>query len=481
MAGFVSRLESATRWFPVSMPLVERKLVRKLDWLVLPYACLSFFVKYLDVSALTNAYVSGMKQDLDLSGNRLNYINAAYEVGYVVFQIPSNMVLIKYPAQYYLPAAEIFWGLFTLGTAFVQTYEQLVVMRFFVGLSATSCYVGLVHVVNSWYRKEELGRRNALFWIANPIGQMFAGYLQAAAYTHLNNNHGLQGWRWLFIICTVITIPIALLGFLIFPDMPERTKSRFLNTEEKALANKRLQEEGFKPSTGLNKTIIKRIFTSWRFYAFVLLLVIFCNMTYSEATPFILWLDSQPDKYPVALVNNLSTVTNGAAVAGALMMSFYSDIRGSRTEPIILSGILCIFANLVLSIWNIPDGLKFFAYISVGWSYGTIPVLIAWTAEGLAGDSEVRALTLASYNCVGEITSLVVPLVAWPVSKAPGFRGGFIWATVLSVFYLFNVAWIVIKQKRSNKKITMAEEQGSGEEDTVVTDQLTIQGEVTKL
>ncbi|KAJ5196294.1 hypothetical protein N7449_006773 [Penicillium cf. viridicatum] len=79
MAGFISRLESATRWFPVSMSLAERKLVRKLDWLVLPYACLSFFVKYLDVSALTNAYVSGMKQDLDLSGNRLNYINAACE------------------------------------------------------------------------------------------------------------------------------------------------------------------------------------------------------------------------------------------------------------------------------------------------------------------------------------------------------------------------------------------------------------------
>lgn len=54
-----------------------------------------------------------------------------------------------YRAQYYLPAAEIFWGMFTLGTAFVKNYEQLVVMRFFVGLSATSCYVGLVHVVNS--------------------------------------------------------------------------------------------------------------------------------------------------------------------------------------------------------------------------------------------------------------------------------------------------------------------------------------------
>lgn len=44
---------------------------------------------------------------------------------------------------------EVLWGLFTLGTAFVQDYKQLVVMRFFVGLCATSCYVGLVHIINS--------------------------------------------------------------------------------------------------------------------------------------------------------------------------------------------------------------------------------------------------------------------------------------------------------------------------------------------
>ncbi|KAJ5739723.1 hypothetical protein N7533_012507 [Penicillium manginii] len=405
MSGFISKLEKATRWLPEGISTEERSLVHKLDLLILPYACLSFFVKYLDVSALTNAYVSGMKEDLDLYGNRLNYINAAYEVGYVIFQIPSNLVLIKYPAQYYLPAAELFWGMFTLGTAFVKSYEQLVVMRFFVGLSATSCYVGLVHVVNSW----------------------------------------------LFIICTVITIPVAILGFFIFPDMPDRTKSRYLNEEEKALARKRLVDEGFRPSTGLKKDLFKRVLASWRFYAFVSTLVIFCQMTYAEATPFILWLDSQPDKYPIALVNNLSTVTNGAAAAGALIMSFYSDIRGSRLEPIILSGVLCIFTNLVLSIWNIPDGLKFFAYISVGWSYGTIPVLITWTAEGLANDLELRAVSFATYNTIAEICGLVIPLVAWPVSKAPGFRGGFIWATSISFLYLLTVSFTIFKLRHSRK------------------------------
>jgi MFS transporter, ACS family, pantothenate transporter len=149
--------------------------------------------------------------------------------------------------------------------------------------------------------------------------------------------------------------------------------------------------------------------------------------TYPDGTPFILWLDSQPGKYDVALVNNIGTVTNAFALVSALVSSYYTDMCGKRHEPIILAGGLCIFANVVLSIWHIPDGLKFFAYFSIGWSYGTIPVLIAWTAENLSNDLEARAITLATYNTLGEITSLVVPLVAWQVLHAPAFKGGFIW------------------------------------------------------
>lgn len=150
-------------------------------------------------------------------------------------------------------------------------------------------------------------------------------------------------------------------------------------------------------------------------------------MVYASGTPFILWLSSQPDKYSVPLVNNIGTITNAVAVVSALSTSYYTDIRGKRWEPLVLAGILCVFSNLVLSIWSIPDGLKFFAYISVGWAQGAVAVIIAWTAESLAEDLEVRAITLATYNTFGEVTALVVPLVAWQVSHAPTFRGGFIW------------------------------------------------------
>ena len=56
--------------------------------------------------------------------------------------------------------------------------------------------ISAAHILPRWYKKNELGRRNALFWIANPLGSMFAGYLQAAAYRNLNNVHSLEGWRY---------------------------------------------------------------------------------------------------------------------------------------------------------------------------------------------------------------------------------------------------------------------------------------------
>ena len=75
-------------------------------------------------------------------------------------------------------------------------------------------------VVGSWYTPRELGKRSVIFWLAGSIGQMFSGFLQAAAYRNLHNVHGLPGWRWLFIIDAIITIPIAILSYFFLPDLP---------------------------------------------------------------------------------------------------------------------------------------------------------------------------------------------------------------------------------------------------------------------
>ncbi len=192
------------------------------------------------------------------------------------------------------------------------------------------------------------------------------------------------------------------------------------------MARERLLEDGFGPALGLTKAVVVKLLRNWRFYAYVILLLFFCQMGWASGTPFILWLYSQPDVYSVPQVNNISTITPAMMAISCLVTSYYSDIRGNRHEILIVTGILCVFANIVLAVWDIPVGLKFFAYIVNGWTNGICPVIIAWTCEGLAKDPEARAITLAVYNTLGEVTILVVPLIAWKVTDAPKYRGGFI-------------------------------------------------------
>jgi ACS family pantothenate transporter-like MFS transporter len=99
----------------------------------------------------------------------------------------------------------------------------------------------------SWYKEPELGKRGAIFSSSAQVATIFSGVLQglqfflyisfdlrgfsASIYQNLNGLHGLAGFRWLFIICGAITGPIALYGFLFFPDTPETTSARYFSAE----------------------------------------------------------------------------------------------------------------------------------------------------------------------------------------------------------------------------------------------------------
>ncbi|KAK9447737.1 major facilitator superfamily domain-containing protein [Limtongia smithiae] len=448
---FFAWLDVVTGWYPAEMSMEERNLVRKIDTLVLGYCCLAFFTKYLDVSALSNAYVSGMETDLDLTGNRLNYINAVYQVGYCTFQIPSNILITRLPSQYYLPTAEIIWGLFTLGTAFVKSYEQLLALRFFVGFGATACYVGCLHIVNCWYKRVELGRRNAIYYSAMPLGTMVAGYLQSALL-NLDGSHGLRGWQWLFIVCAIITIPIAAFGYLFFPDVPEKTTSRWFSQREKELAFNRLRGDGFEASKGLSKELFFRVLKTWQFWVFIFMGNLFWLAPYGSSTPFLLWLDDL-GTYSDGAVNNLSTVTSAVSIVSALLSAVYSDWRRNRWEMMLLAGVLMLVGNVMLLVWNMSKPALFAAFMLLGISNGPGNLVIVWAAETFAHDLEARAITLASINATNCMLYLVVPLGAWQTVDAPRYFAGYISSVCMSAVQVLLIPVAVFFQRRDERRL----------------------------
>lgn len=121
-------------------------------------------------------------------------------------------------------------------------------------------------MLGSWYTPQEIGKRAMVFWLAGSIGTMFSGFLQAAAYTNLNGHGGLAGWRWLFIVDGIITVPLALMGYLFFPNMPYGKKTWWINDKEHTLSIQRMEAIGRAGKQPWTRAKAKKIFTSWHTY-----------------------------------------------------------------------------------------------------------------------------------------------------------------------------------------------------------------------
>ncbi|CCH45851.1 putative transporter SEO1 [Wickerhamomyces ciferrii] len=143
----IRALRSMFVWYPANYSIEERKLLFKLDLIILVYGCTSFFAKFLDQTNITNAYVSGMKEDLSLYGNELNWLNITYFSGYVLGQIPF-LLLMSRPkiSKYVLPTLEIFYGVCTFGQSRVTNVDQLYAIRFLVGFWESPSFGGIHYI-----------------------------------------------------------------------------------------------------------------------------------------------------------------------------------------------------------------------------------------------------------------------------------------------------------------------------------------------
>lgn len=142
-------------WDTAGASREERRFLFKLDATLLTFCTLGMFIKWIDTSNITNAFVSGMKEDLDLYGNECNYIVVAWTIGYIIGQLSSNSILTRVPARIWIPFQEIGWTMFTFALASTKSYRALLGLCFVVGLFEAVCWPALYYVLGSWCNKRE--------------------------------------------------------------------------------------------------------------------------------------------------------------------------------------------------------------------------------------------------------------------------------------------------------------------------------------
>ncbi|KAK1722251.1 hypothetical protein CaCOL14_005890 [Colletotrichum acutatum] len=414
-------------WYPSHYSKEEKKLLRKLDSILLSLCCLMFFLKWLDSANINHAYVSGMEEDLKLTGNQYSLFGTFYNIGYLIFEIPSMMIISRpHLTRWYLPTMECLWSITTFVQCKLRNEYDIYGIRFLLGVLETPAATGAIYLLTSWYRSDELFKRAGVWYVSSNVGAMFGGYLQAAAYNNLNGVAGMAGWRWLFIIDGIISLPISIAGFFLFPGLPTSPKVWWLTDAEQKLAQARMRDDGVKESKRIGKRMLKRVFTHWHFYLAVFTYVFFQCTSY-VAGQMALWLKHEATlhgTYTVAEINVIPTGVQAISIVAGVVATSLCMIYPIWAVMCVVAGIL-FFANVCLLIWDIPTGLHFAAYYMLGLTSCFTPIFFPWINMIMKDDNEARAFTTGAMMTCGWIFFSFYPITVFPKLEAPKWRKGF--------------------------------------------------------
>ncbi|PLB44216.1 vitamin H transporter [Aspergillus steynii IBT 23096] len=220
-------------------PELEKKLLRKLDWRVIPALWFLFLISFMDRSNIGNAKIAGMTKELNLVGNQYNLAVTMFTVAYVIFGMPANLLVKKFGPKM-LVLYMFTWGLFVMGQGLTKNATGLIACRFFMGMCEAGFVPGCAYLIGSYYKRDEFLRRYAIFFSANMAAGAFNG-LFSSLLTGLNMS-GYAGWRWLFLLEAIITMGVSIVCYWIVVPFPE--DATFLTADEKALLLARLEADG---------------------------------------------------------------------------------------------------------------------------------------------------------------------------------------------------------------------------------------------
>ncbi|EPE06679.1 major facilitator superfamily transporter [Ophiostoma piceae UAMH 11346] len=421
-------------WHEPGTSKEEKFLIFKLDWFILSYSCLCFFIKQLDGNNVSNAYVSGMSEDLGFGkGNELSWMNTYFNCGVLIGGPIANLIITVVRPRYWLPFCLSVWSIFVLGMYKCTTAHQYYALRFCCGLFESAAWPGITYTLGCWYRKSELARRSSLFVISGVLGQMFSGYLQSALYSGMDGRGGLRAWRWLFIFDFILAIPVVIYGLIFFPDTPEQTKAFYLNDWERKRVVERIREEGRAPVGKMDLSVIKRIFGSWQVYGFTLGYALWSLTAGSYIMQYFALYLKSTKKFSVVQINNIPTAIGAVNFFVMISTGFIADKIGRRGPVCLGVGSVLIFCYIILTIWSVPHGLRMVAYILVGFYGCFTPLLAGWVNESCGGDQQKRGFILGFMVSVGGAVIIPFQQYQFPSSQAPKYSKTHGWGSALAM------------------------------------------------
>ncbi|MGB0057387.1 MAG: MFS transporter [Methyloceanibacter sp.] len=377
--------------------------VRKASRRLIPFLVLCYAVNFLDRVNVGFAGLA-MNDDLGFTPDVFGFGAGIFFVGYILFEIPSNLALARFGARIWIARIMISWGLVATAMGFVAGETSFYVLRFALGVAEAGFFPGIILYLTYWFPREERARIVSLFMTAVPLATVIGGPV-SGVLLGLHGVAGLAGWRWLFII---EGIPAVLLGIFALRFLTDRPKDAdWLSPEERRALERRLDTEAEETRThgyaGIGQALTRpRVIELGMLY--------FCLVVGLYGIGF--WMPQVLQTFGLSnlSIGFLTAIPYSIAAVGMVIAGRHSDRTGERilhvALPLFLSGAAFAWSAhagpllLVMLALSLAT-LGIYASIGAFWSLPTSILTGSGAAAGLA-------LTNSIGNCGGFAGPVVV-------------------------------------------------------------------------
>lgn len=214
-----------------------------------------------------NARLYHMEEDLGLHDNQFQVAVSILFVTYILFEVPSNLVLKKFTPARWIAFITTAWGIIATLTGLVHNYPSLVACRLLLGAVEAGLFPGLNVYLTFFYTKHELALRVGYLFVSAAIAGGLGGLL-AFGIGHMDGVAGLHGWRWIMIIEGLPTIVIGVIAFFALPN--DAQSAYFLNEREKEMMVARQTAEYGNTASAqeFSKHDMMKAFKDWKVWLF---------------------------------------------------------------------------------------------------------------------------------------------------------------------------------------------------------------------
>lgn len=365
-------------------------LYKKITWKLIPFLCFCYLAAYLDRINVGFAKLQ-MLEDLQFSETVYGLGAGLFFVGYILFEVPSNLALEKVGARVWIARIMISWGILSGLTMLVSTPAQFYTIRFLLGAAEAGFLPGVLYYLTTWFPTYRRGKIIALFMIGLPLSSVIGGPVSGWIMHHFDGLYDFRGWQWLFMIEAV---PSILLGILTFWALPNHyDKAKWLTAEEKELLRKDLENDD-KEGKGV-KTSFKDGFFNVKIW--MLGAIDFSILLGAYAIGF--WMPTfirntgVVDTFHIGL---LSAIPSIAGVIGMLAIGASSDRHRERRWhlciPLLVGAVALATSTFVAD--NLVLTVLMFT-IASGVLLGAVPVFFSVPATFLKGTAAATGFALA--------------------------------------------------------------------------------------